>query len=60
MTAVRIKETTYFSKTVIEIVDADTGEVLEADSFSGKFGTLDHQRGWWLTRCEENGWTVRP
>jgi hypothetical protein len=60
MTTVKIRETGFYGKTVVEIVDADTGEVLAADSFAGKWGTLDYQRGWWMAKCDENDWTVIP
>lgn len=59
-TRVRIKEKHYPSFTVVQIVDADTGVVLEEDHFDSTKGQFDLMRGWWLCRAEENGWEVIP
>jgi len=55
---VTIRETPLSGKTVVEIVHAFTGEVLASESFSGRWGGLDYQRGWWMEQCETYGWEV--
>lgn len=57
-TQVTIRETHFPNQTVVDIVHVSTGEVLMSDSFSGRWGGLDYQRGWWMEQCEAYGWEM--